>query len=182
VRIPPGHAGRQLSRGVWTLIYLGQPDIYSQEPKHDPKIHSGTHTIAASAHDGLVVGRPPLLPRTHGLSLSRGCVGPVSSIGTENWNRDCYAAQSSDFLGSRSGRSFPFRIDSFRGPCPLPLPNEGGWSVRLIGPARLAHDQPGCEDEASWRNRRICDPIEHRAQCDDSDLAAGLVHRRQRDR
>ena len=38
----------------------------------------------------------------------------VGSNGTENWNKDRYAARSSTSLGSRSGRSWPCRIDSFR--------------------------------------------------------------------
>ena len=38
----------------------------------------------------------------------------VSSNGTENWNKGRYAARSSRSLGSRSGRSCPCRIDSFR--------------------------------------------------------------------
>jgi hypothetical protein len=46
------------------------------------------------------------------MSLTTGW--PVSSIGTENWNRDRYAARSSRTSGSRSGRSLPCRIDFFR--------------------------------------------------------------------
>ena len=51
----PRRAGRQLSRGPWRLIYLGQP-VHSQEPKHDSQTHSGSRATAASSHNRL---RPP---------------------------------------------------------------------------------------------------------------------------
>ena len=59
VTIPPGHAGRQLSRGAWRLVCLSRL-IYSQEPQHAPETHSGSRATAASAPNRLVLGGPSL--------------------------------------------------------------------------------------------------------------------------
>jgi hypothetical protein len=52
-----------------------------------------------------------------GWSVNRKAVRrlwPMSSIGTENRRKGCYAARSSGLPGSRSGRSLPCRTDFVR--------------------------------------------------------------------
>ena len=71
VTIPPGRAGRQLSRGLLRAWFtLGRPVTFSGA-QACPQTHSGSRPTAASPRNRLVLGGPSLRARARRPSLAR---------------------------------------------------------------------------------------------------------------